>query len=199
MNNLVIPTAALEIPTLETERLKLRPLLPSDFDDYAAMRADREVLRHLVGSGAEPWDRGRSWRHLAFLIGHWWMGRPSMWAVEEKATGAFAGVGGFTEPEEWPGLELAGALARRFWGQGYATEAARAALDYSFNVLDRDRVISLVHPENRASIRVVERVGETLRGRIQHFGTEMLCYGIDRESFNRGREEKALRNSAEAA
>jgi RimJ/RimL family protein N-acetyltransferase len=61
------------IPTLETERLRLRPFRRGDIDDYAALHADPEVLRHLA-TGAEPWDRGRSWRHLAFLIGHWQLG-----------------------------------------------------------------------------------------------------------------------------
>ena len=106
-----------------------------------------------------------------------------MWAVEHKESGAFLGTVGYAEPEGWPGFELAGILARRFWGHGYATEAARAALDYAFTVLNKDRVISLVSPENHASIRVVERLGERLEGRIQHFGREMLCYGLDRETY----------------
>src|SRR5262249_55594043 len=122
-------------------------------------------------------------RHLAFLVGHWHLGRPGMWAVELKETGAFLGTGGYSEPEGWPGFELAGILARRFWGHGYATEAARAALNYAFTVLKKDRVISLVSPENHASIRVVERLGERLEGRIQHLGREMLCYGLDREIY----------------
>jgi RimJ/RimL family protein N-acetyltransferase len=172
------------IPTLETERLRLRPLRGSDFEDYAELNADPEVLRHL-GGGPVPWDRGRSWRHLAFLVGHWQLGRPGMWAVELKETGAFLGTVGYAEPEGWPGFELAGIFARRFWGHGYATEAARAALDYAFTILKKDRVISLVYPENHASIRVVERLGERLEGRIQHLGREMLCYGLDRETYLR--------------
>jgi RimJ/RimL family protein N-acetyltransferase len=171
-----------EVPTLETERLRLRPLRGSDFEDYAALNADPEVLRHL-GGGPVPWDRGRSWRHLAFLVGHWHLGRPGMWAVEHKETGAFLGAVGYAEPEGWPGFELAGILARRFWRHGYATEAGRAALGYAFTILKKERVISLVAPENHASIRVVERLGERLEGRIQHFGREMLFYGIDRETY----------------
>jgi RimJ/RimL family protein N-acetyltransferase len=154
----------------------MRSFRESDVDDYAAMNADPEVTRFLGG----PWDRGRSWRHLAFLLGHWQLGRPGMWALEHKETGAFVGRVGFAEPEGWPGFELAGALARRWWGQGYATEAARTALRYAFTVWRKDRVISLVKPENHASIRVVERLGERLQGHILHFGQEMLCYGIDR-------------------
>jgi RimJ/RimL family protein N-acetyltransferase len=171
-----------DIPILVTERLRLRSLRRSDLDDYAALNADPEVLRYLVG-GAEPWDRGRSWRHLAFLLGHWQLRGCGMWAVEQRETGAFLGVVGFAEPEGWPGCELAWTLARRWWGHGYATEGARAALAHAFTVWRKERVISLIHPENRASIRVAERLGETLQGRLHHFGREMLCYGIDRESY----------------
>jgi len=173
-----------DIPTLLTERLRLRSLRKSDLDDYAAMNADPEVLRYL-GGGPEPWDRGRSWRHMAFLMGHWQLGEAGMWAVEHKEAGAFIGMIGFAAPEGWPGFELAWTLARRWWGHGYATEGAREALAYAFTALEKDRVISLIYPENRASIRVAERIGERLQGRIHHFGREMLCYGLDRETYLR--------------
>jgi RimJ/RimL family protein N-acetyltransferase len=71
----------LAIPTLETERLRLRPFRRGDLEDYVALNSDPEVLRHLA-SGPEPWDPGRSWRHLAFLVGHWWLAGAGMWAVE---------------------------------------------------------------------------------------------------------------------
>jgi RimJ/RimL family protein N-acetyltransferase len=169
------------IPVLVTERLRLRAFRKSDFDDYAALNADPEVTRYLGGGG--PWDRGRSWRHLAFLIGHWHLGGSGMWALEQKETGIFLGLVGFAEPEGWPCCELAWTLARRWWGHGYATEGARAALDYAFTILKKDRVISLIQPDNRASIRVAERLGQSLQGRIDHFGREMLCYGIDWKTY----------------
>lgn len=173
---------AFEIPTLVTERLRLRAFRGSDLDDYAAVYADPEVLRHLAGAG-EPWDRGRSWRHMAFQVGHWHLGGAGVWAVEHRETGAFLGMIGFSAPEGWPGFELSWVLARHWWGNGYATEGARAALDHAFTRLGKDRVISLIHPENLRSIRVAERIGETLQGRIFHLGREMLCYGIDRDCY----------------
>lgn len=171
----------LKIPTLLTERLRLRPFRRSDFDDYAALYADPEVVQHL--GGGDPWDRGRSWRHMAFLLGCWQLGRPGMWVVEQRETGTFVGTVGFSEPEGWPGCELAWVLARRWWGLGYATESARAALAQAFDVWHRDRVISLIYPDNHASVRVAERIGERLQGRLHHFGRAMLCYGIDRDSY----------------
>ncbi len=173
---------AFQIPTLMTERLRLRAFRGSDFEAYAALRTDSEVLRYL-DCGPEPWDRGRSWRHMAFLVGHWQLSGCGTWAVEQRESGAFLGIAGFAAPAGWPGFELAWALARRWWGCGYATEAARAALAHAFTVWRKDRVISLIHPENRASIRVAERIGESLQGRLRHLERDMLCYGIDRESY----------------
>jgi RimJ/RimL family protein N-acetyltransferase len=89
---------------------------------------------------------------------------------------------GFAEPEGWPGFELAWTLARRWWGYGYATEGARAALEHAFTVWKRERVISLIQAENSASLRVAERLGESLQGRTDLYGREMLRYGIDRKT-----------------
>ena len=164
------PTAFVAIPTLVTKRLLLRAFRRADLDDYASLNADREVLRYLVGGGPEPWDRGRSWRHMAFLLGHWQLGGSGTWAIEHRKTGEFLGFAGFYGPDGWPGFELAWTLARRFWGHGYATESARRALAYAFLDLGKEHIISLIHPENHRSIRVAERIGETPRGRIQHLG-----------------------------
>jgi RimJ/RimL family protein N-acetyltransferase len=172
---------AAEIPTLETERLRLRGIRGSDFENYAALYADPEVTR-LIASG-ETWDRGRSWRHMAFAVGHWHLEGFGPWVAEEKASGEFLGVIGFWEPAAWPGFELAYHLARRHWGQGYATEAGKAALAHAFLVWQRNHVISLINPKNLPSIRVAERIGERLEGRIDHFGRQMLLYGLDRATY----------------
>jgi RimJ/RimL family protein N-acetyltransferase len=171
------------IPILETQRLRLRGIRGSDFEDYAALYADPEVTRHLLGS--ETWDRGRAWRHMAFAVGHWQLESSGPWVAEEKASGAFVGVIGFWEPASWPGFELAYHLARRHWGKGYATEGARAALAYAFSVWHRNHVISLINPKNLPSIRVAERIGERLEGRLDFFGRPMFCYGLDRATYLR--------------
>jgi len=181
---LTAPPQEARVPILTTERLLLRSLRASDLDDYAAMYADREVLRYLAG-GPEPWDRCRSWRQMALLVGHWQLVGSGMWAMEHRGSGAFVGMVGFAAPEGWPGFELAWALSRQWWGHGYATEGARAALAHAFNTLEKDRIMSLVHPENRASIRVAERIGERLQGCINHLGREMLSYGLDRATYLR--------------
>jgi RimJ/RimL family protein N-acetyltransferase len=168
---------------LETERLCLRPFRGSDFDDYAALCADPEVSRYL---GRGPFSREQAWRHLAFLIGHWQIRGYGMWALTKRETGTFLGMTGFAEPDGWPGFELAWVLTRRAWGRGYATEAARAALDYAFAVLGKTRVISLIHPANHASIRVAERLGESLQDQIEMQGRTLLVFGVDQACRRQG-------------
>ena len=163
--------------TLETERLILRMWRDTDFEAYAELCADPEVMRYL---GGKVFDRTEAWRHMASMIGHWYLRGYGIWAVEEKTTRRFAGRIGCINPEGWPGFEVGWTLKREFWGKGYATEAARRALEYGFNELDKPHVISLIHPENRASIRVAERLGETLEGNARVFDTDVLVYGIDR-------------------
>jgi RimJ/RimL family protein N-acetyltransferase len=172
---------------LETERLLLRMIRLEDFEAYAALGADPEVMRYL---GGKTWDRLESWRYMCAMVGHWHFRGYGIWAVEEKATGQFIGRIGLHYPETWPGFELGWTLARAAQGKGYATEAAQRALEYAFTDLNRDHVISLINPENRASIRVAERIGEKVEGRTELLGTEVLVYGIDRDTW-RARRPKA--------
>lgn len=153
----------------------------SDLEEYAAICADPEVMRYL-GEG-KPLSRADAWRQMAMIAGHWHLRGHGHWAVEERETGRLIGRIGFFRPEGWPGFELGWTLGRPFWGKGYATEGARRALAYAFTEMDRDHVISLIHPDNHASIRVAERLGETLRGTTELFGhSGILVYGIDRAS-----------------
>jgi RimJ/RimL family protein N-acetyltransferase len=163
--------------TLETERLTLRMWREDDFEDYAHICADADVMRYL---GGKPLTRHEAWRHMAFLIGHWHLLGYGHWAVEEKASGRVIGRLGFLNPEGWPGFEIGWTLGRESWGKGYASEAAQRALRYAFTEMNREHVISLIHPDNKASIKVAERLGETLEGRMELFDHEVLIYGIDR-------------------
>lgn len=167
----------MNIPVLETDRLVLREWRPADFEAYASMCANEEVMRFL---GGKAFNRLEAWRHLAFLVGHWELLGFGHWAVEEKSTGELAGRIGFLNPADWPGFELGWTLARRCWSKGYATEGARRALHFAFNELDKDHVISLIDPENKPSIRVAERLGEKLEGTTDLMGRKVLVYGIDR-------------------
>lgn len=167
--------------TLETERLLLRMFREEDFDDYAAIFGDPEVTRYL-GDG-EPLSRFAAWRSLAVMVGHWQMRGYGMWAVEERQSGVLVGRIGFFYPEGWPGFEIGWALKPAYWGLGYATEGAKAALNYGFSKLGQEHIISLIYPDNIRSIEVAKRLGEQLEGNTTVFGREALIYGINREAW----------------
>jgi RimJ/RimL family protein N-acetyltransferase len=160
---------------LSTDRLRLRLFADSDLDAYAEMCGDAEVMRYLGGA---VMSRAEAWRSLAMVVGHWSLRGFGLWAVEERATGAMVGRVGCWQPEGWPGLELAWTLRRAYWGMGYATEAARAALAVAFSDLKKDHVISMIHSENRASIRVAQRLRMRLEGRTELMGHPVVVYGI---------------------
>ena len=167
-----------DIPRLETERLRLRAFAARDFEPYAAMMADAEVTRYL-GDG-RPLARADAWRQLAYLMGHWALRGFGLWAVEERATGALVGRIGLLEPEGWPGFELAYTLARPAWGRGYAREGAAAALAYARETLGREEVISIIRPENLASIRVAIALGATRDRTVEFFGSPADIYRYPR-------------------
>jgi len=148
-----------------------------DFEEYAAIHADFEVTRFTTRTQL---SRADAWRHLATIVGHWHLRGYGMWGVEELATGRLAGRVGFHCPEGWPEFELGWTIGREFWGRGYATEAARAALEYAFTAMDREHVISLIDPANIASIRVAEHLGQTVEGEVEIGGHRLLQYGISR-------------------
>jgi RimJ/RimL family protein N-acetyltransferase len=166
--------------TLETERLILRQWREDDFEDYARICADAEVMRYL---GGKPFTRLETWRHIAFLIGHWQLRGYGHWAVEEKSSGRVIGRLGFLNPEGWPGFEVGWTLARDSWGKGYASEGARRVLRHAFTEMGREHVISLIHPENKASIKVARRMGETPEGETELMGMPVLIYGISKERW----------------
>src|SRR5437868_6987682 len=168
-------------PTLETERLVMRMFREDDFETYAHMCADPLVMRYLAEG--KTLSRMDAWRSLAAFIGHWTLRGYGMWGVEEKSTGQFIGRVGFFNPADWPGLELGWTFAREAWGNGFATEGARRALEYGFTEMNLDHVISLIYPDNAPSIRVAERIGETVEGKAVIFGKEDLVYGITRERW----------------
>ena len=169
--------------TLETERLTLRLFREADLDAYAEMSGDAEVMRYL-GNG-QPMTRAEAWRSMAVMVGHWRLRGYGLWAVEERASGAMVGRIGCWNPEGWPGLEVGWTLRRRYWGRGFATEGARAALHYAFTRLGCRHVISLIRPANAASIRVAERLGERLEGRTEVNDHEAVVYGITREDWEK--------------
>jgi RimJ/RimL family protein N-acetyltransferase len=161
-------------PTLTTERLLLRMLNVDDYEQYYEIHRDEDVTRF---TARMKLDRLEAFRHLAMIVGHWQLRGFGMWGVFERETNKLAGRVGFYQPETWPAFELGWTIGKAFWGRGYAPEAAKACLDYAFEAMKRERVISLIDPANVASIRVAEKIGETLTDeRFTTGGHELLVY-----------------------
>jgi len=173
---------------LESERLRLRWFREDDLEQFCQICSDAEVMRFL-GDG-RPMTEMEVWRQMATFMGHWYFRGYGIWAVEEKSSGKVIGRIGFMNPAGWPGFELGWTLGRESWGKGYATEGAQRALEYAFSEMNRDHVISLIAPENVASIRVAERLGEKVEGRTEVLGRNVYIYGIGRDDWLRRRSDQ---------
>jgi RimJ/RimL family protein N-acetyltransferase len=170
---------AVEVPIIETNRLKMRGHRLDDFSDCAAMWADPIVTRHL---GGKPFSEEETWARLLRYVGHWPLLGFGYWAIEEKETKAFVGELGFAdfkrdiEPSIKGVPELGWVLASRAHGKGYATEAARAAVAWGETHFGKARTVCIIDPENLASIRVAEKCGYTEFQRTAYKGHTTLLF-----------------------
>jgi RimJ/RimL family protein N-acetyltransferase len=105
-----------------------------------------------------------------------------MWAVEEKSTGRFVGRIGLQLPPGFPETEVAWMLGAAHWGNGFATEGARAAIEFGFSRVGKTKLISLIFPENERSVRLAERLGERYESDFHLDGHRLLMYSIHRET-----------------
>src|SRR5271170_3877330 len=146
------------VPVLETDRLTLRGHSMDDFPACAAMWADPRVTQYFGHSFSEE----ESWTRFLRYAGHWAVLGFGCWVVEEKSSGDFAGEIGFWDYKRAiePKLtlpEIGWALASRFHGKGYASEAVRAALAWGAGHFGASPTTCIIHPDNLPSIRVAKK------------------------------------------
>ena len=141
--------------SLRTPRLLLRPWRDEDVAAFAELSADPAVMEYLVP--LPGW--------VARARAHWEQYGFGQWVVEIAGEASFIGVVGLNtisyEAHFTPAVEIAWRLARAYWNRGYATEAARAALDYGFEKLALREIVATMVPANQRSRRVMERLGMT--------------------------------------
>lgn len=148
---------------IETPRLLLRQHSAADFEDCVQMWNDPEVLRFINDGAAFP--KAHTWTRLLSYVGHWTLFGFGYWAVQEKSTQKFIGQLGFADfkREIIPAIdglpELGWALISEAHGKGYATEALSAALLWGKKNLKSQRAVCLIHPDNKPSLRVAEKIG----------------------------------------
>ena len=157
------PIVNITIPTLESERLILRPFRESDFESMAAFFAD-PVSKFYGG----PCGREEAWRKFAVYSGHWVLRGYGPWALETKGDGTFVGLCGPWFPEGWAEPEITWALVPGHTGHGYATEAARRALVAAYSDLRWSTAVSVISVDNSASIALAERLGATFESLLDY-------------------------------
>ncbi len=164
---------------LETERLILRPLVETDVDAIYTMRSDADVM-HFI---REPQNRDESANWVELVSSRWATEQIGFCAMVEKSSVKFAGWCGLWQLRETGETEVGYAVAKDFWGKGFATEAAVEFLDYAFETLQREKIVAVAQPENAASRRVMEKLGMRYDYTGEFYGRDLVHYSITKEEF----------------
>jgi RimJ/RimL family protein N-acetyltransferase len=166
-------------PTLETQRLILRPHGLDDFAECAAMWGSPIVTRHI---GGRPFTAEESWSRLLRYVGHWRLLGFGYWAVVERGSDRFVGEVGFADfhrdiSPSFEGAPEAGwVLAPWSYGRGFATEALHAATTWLDAAVDPARTVCIINPGNEASIRVAHKAHYVEWQRSAYHGAEVIAF-----------------------
>ena len=144
---------------LTTPRLILRQWTPQDLPEFAALNADPEVMRYFPSTLDRQASNALAAKAEALIAERGW----GFWVAQDRATGHLAGMIGLHTPAPElpfsPCVEVGWRLARPYWGQGLATEGAKAALDFAWNVLQLDEIVAFTAVPNKPSQAVMQRLG----------------------------------------
>ena len=173
------------MPVLITDHLCLRPWKLEDAPNLVEIMQEAGIFQYFPPSSPPTLEKAE--RYISFQLEQWGKYGYGHWAVTTSADGQLAGWNGLEFLPETQETEVGYLLGHAFWGMGYATEAAGAALEFGFRQAGLARIIGLVHPENLASIRVLEKCGMRFIDEKIYFGMEMRRYRIDRSEFENKR------------
>jgi RimJ/RimL family protein N-acetyltransferase len=166
-------------PEIETARLRLRSFRKDDRGPHAESFADPRVYQHLT---AKALTREESWRKMLAVCGLWPMLGYGYWAVERKSDGGYIGHVGFAdferdlEPSLGPVPEMGWIMSADAHGQGYASEAVAAALEWAEANLEAPRYCCIIAPANTASIKVALRAGFVEAARSTYHGAPTVIF-----------------------
>ncbi|BAY93540.1 MULTISPECIES: GNAT family N-acetyltransferase [unclassified Tolypothrix] len=166
------------MPEIETLRLRLRHLTLADFDDLFRIYSDAEIMKYLVPRTAEQ-TQTSLYRHIK----QWEENNFGMWAVIHKETGKIIGRCGLGYLADTPEVELGYVFDKSFWNMGIATEASQATLKYGFWEVKLDRIVAIAHPENIASVRVIEKLGMNYQKHTSYYGHDVVYYTLPRDQW----------------
>ena len=168
-------------PSIETERLLLRPFEESDIG-AVGFYTDPRVMRYIpqgAWSAAELPDKFA--RMIAVTRERWRQYGYGMWAIALKASGRVIGHGGLQRLPDADEVELFYLLDHPHWNRGLATEAAEAMLRFAFEEAGLRRIVAIALPENVASTRVMEKAGLRRVGEAKHYGLTCIKYVCARD------------------
>jgi RimJ/RimL family protein N-acetyltransferase len=140
---------------IETSRLTIRSFLESDIPEYATIVADPQVTRFLGDGSPHSYEQAAAYVHNCIRSEA--KGDVARYAVVLRETGELIGFCGFKKAHGY--IDFGWRYARRTWGNGYATEAAAAVLDYGLNTLKLSNIVAVAALENVGSVRVMEKIG----------------------------------------
>jgi RimJ/RimL family protein N-acetyltransferase len=181
-------------PEIETRRLRLRAFTAEDLDGLHLVFGDAEVMRFISGGKAR--SREETEIGLGRTIEGWRTRGFGFWAVTSLDSTGLIGYCGFMFLENTPEVEIAYGLKKSHWGRGFATEAARACLRCGFEELKLARIVAVVHPQNVASQRVLEKLGMTYAKRVHHYDAELMYYEISKSDYSPKDSPYSLRPAA---
>ena len=161
---------------VDTERLRLRAATSDDLAAWHAISLDAERAWFGEEQSTLADSRGSLERRIAHQQRHGY----SLWAVELKASREMIGVAGLVHLQDGPEIEVGYRFLETHWGNGYATEAARATIAFGFDELQLDRIVAVTLPDNRASRRVLEKCGLAFVGPTFVYGHPHVKYVITR-------------------
>ncbi len=167
----------IEIPTLRTANLTLRPIIPADAITLYCVYQTEGVLQYFPDATPPPLEKVE--RFTSHQQAHWKKHGYGNWGVLPDGQQEIIGWAGLQYLPELEETEVGFLLDKPFWGQGYATLAAFASLEFGFTHFDLDHIIALVHPENLASRRVIEKCGMSYVDNIPLWGIELMRYSTE--------------------
>lgn len=173
----------------ETERLILRKFNETDVDAVYAMRSDADLMRFI----REPQtNRAEAESWVDLVSSRWETGKIGFCAVVEKKSGKFVGWCGLWRLKETNEVEVGYALVKEVRGRGYASEAAEAFLKYGFEELNLKEIVAVARAENRASRRVMERLGMSYDYTGKFYDRDLVHYSITKEEFSARKNGRKL-------
>ncbi|MBC8263381.1 MAG: GNAT family N-acetyltransferase [Anaerolineales bacterium] len=177
--------AKMTIPTVATSRLILRAFTKEDAAPLHRILGARDILRYFPNPGAPSRDKVE--KLISAQLNHWEEHGHGWWAVEPRSKKQLIGWSGLQFLPETEEVEVGYLLDQPFWGKGLATEAAQVCLQYGFENFDIESIVAIVHPENIASQRVIEKLGMSFVDQAHYFGMDCYHYSIERSSFDKER------------